>query len=150
MAFDRPAFRISFVNEVSEEDFIKAVHQTLEAINTGILRDRTGSVIHKIDLGGKSGLEKWGREMDEVAVALEQMMRRYQAGIAEKKFRQFEYEGKFILPEVDKPFGDHMDDLKITTLEKMNVVLAKAKLDPLPVELGRDVWRPRNPSKPPS
>jgi hypothetical protein len=143
MAFDRPAFRTSFVNEISQENFAIAVDQTSEAIRTGAIRNRDGDIIHKIDLGGRHSLTKWAGEMDDVTVALERLKTTYRTGLAEGKFRTFEHGKAHYLPDVDKAFGDYMDDLKIDALKKMNVVLAKAKLNLLSLELDRDKSRPR-------
>ena len=142
IAFDRPAFRTSFVNEISEEDFAKAIDQTLEALNTGVLRDRNDREVQKIELGGKRTLKKFVKEMEEVALALHKVKQHYNEGTKKNRFRSFEYEGSFFLPEVDKSFGDEMDVLKISALEKMNIVLKKAGLEPLPTVLDRDKSRP--------
>ena len=72
--FDRPAFKTNIYQEDALEDFEKALEDTLIALNTGVLRDRSNYTLRKEK--GKSSIRnrKWRKQLDRVAFMLMDML----------------------------------------------------------------------------
>jgi hypothetical protein len=143
VAFDRPAFKDSFAAEQSLDSFDKAIEDTIVAIATGMVRDREGRELEKLDRGGKSYLTKWISEMNEVTDALDRLRTKYREGEERGLFRFFEHGGWINNPDWDPKFSTEIDDLTVEAIEKMNVVLANARVDLLPTVLKRPPHRAR-------
>jgi hypothetical protein len=76
--FDRPVFQDKFIQERRIENFDKALEDTITAINTGTLKDRSGQDL--VVLGrGKSELSSniYREEMDKVVRLLRQTRKKY-------------------------------------------------------------------------
>lgn len=86
--FDRPAFQDPFLQERSVEAFDKALEDTITAMNTGCLMNRTGQVLSTAK--GKTFLESldYRSSMDEVVRLLRTMRKRYDENVKQGKIWQ--------------------------------------------------------------
>jgi len=75
--FDRPVFQDPFRIEGSMEAFDRGIEDTITALNTGCLRDRTGKVVAQAK--GKAFIvrHEWRRELDAIVDLLRAIRSRY-------------------------------------------------------------------------
>lgn len=86
--FNRAAFRDPICCEGNiEEDFKKAIEDTLIALNTGFLRSRDGTEI-KSSPQYKISDPKWREKIGAITSMLEALLRRLEIAIKEKQFLQ--------------------------------------------------------------
>lgn len=72
--FDRPAFRGPFSWQTDPQPFKRGMELTLKAINTGILKDKTGStLIDDMPTRGEIKSEKLRKTMEEVSASLKKI-----------------------------------------------------------------------------
>lgn len=88
ICFNRSAFRDPIRCEGSiEDDFKKAIEDTLIALNTGVLRNRDGIDI-KSSPQYKISNSKWREKMYAITSMLEALLRKLEIAIKEKQFMQ--------------------------------------------------------------
>lgn len=83
--FDRPAFQDPFSQEGSMEAFDKAIEDTIIAINTGTLRSRDGTILHKSY--GKAFLSNpvLKQNMDVIVDLLRAIRKRFELAVNNKE-----------------------------------------------------------------
>ena len=88
ICFNRSAFRDPIRCEGNiEEDFKKAIEDTLTALNTGVLRSRDGMDIKSSPQFNISN-SKWREKMHAITCMLEALLRKLEIAIKEKRFIQ--------------------------------------------------------------
>jgi len=88
ICFNRSAFHDPIRCEGNiEDDFKKAIEDTLTALNTGVLRNRDGVVI-KSSTQYKISNSKWREKTYAIACMLEALLRKLEIAIKEKQFTQ--------------------------------------------------------------
>lgn len=88
LCFNRAAFRDPMRCEGNiEDDFKKAIEDTLIALNTGVLRSRDGSFI-KSSPQFKISNPKWREKIGAITSMLEALLRQLEIAIKEKRFLQ--------------------------------------------------------------
>lgn len=141
-ALDRPAFKASFANEVSSEDFDKAIEDTVTAFNTGSLYNRDGRSLGN-NVGGVGDMTRHISDLMSIQEDLAEIRLIYRDGQSRGRFRFFEYNGSYFQPESDQNLSDAIDNLKIRIIRTMNGILSKEGLEPLPEFLQQDAHRSR-------
>jgi hypothetical protein len=133
--FDRPAFKTQFDKEVSDEDFIQAIEDTITAINTGKLlhrRDRTvlaeGRDRHQLSN------DTWRREMARIESLLQEIRSLYRASIENGRLRVFEYQGHYYMPDRDANTGKRIDELRTGVINAFKSICREAGVQPYGLE----------------
>lgn len=147
--FNRPAFKTSFAKEDKEEDYVKAVEDTLTAINTGKLFRRDSTTILK-ESGSRHELRNagWRKNMEKVAQDLQNIKQTYTASVKSGKTRVFKYpsdedakknntESAYFMPDKDPEAIETIDELRDHAIETLVSICREARvasegLGPLP------------------
>jgi hypothetical protein len=131
VAFSRPAFNREIRGEESGGDFIKAIKDTMEAIQTGKLYNRRGDLLATsfpytslTEIDSQLAIRTIYRKLDEVRKI-------YQKGIVAKKIREHET----CLEVLDNDTADKFNKLRTECLQSLNEILTAKALKPVESEL---------------
>lgn len=131
---DRPAFRTPFHEEVSFEDFDRALEDTALALNTGYWRMRDGTPIRAAEGRITVINPNWRERLDEVAAAVEAARAelRRSLGLGMMLF-QLEQGSRDLDRHLrgDRRVADEIDACRQRAVDSMNIVALEAGLQPL-------------------
>lgn len=87
-AFSRPAFHTNIRSEESGGDFLQAIKDTQEVINTGKYYNRRKDLIATIDPANCLSNASWRNSMNDISKNLQQIRTLYQSGVKSGKIIQ--------------------------------------------------------------
>jgi hypothetical protein len=133
--FDRPAFKTPFDQEISEEDFIQAIEDTLTAINTGKLFDRKNRELLAEGISRHNLSNSASRsEMARISSILQNIRDTYKLAIDNERIRTFEANGKYVMPNRDPAVAKQIDQLKDEAVEAVKSICRKTGIEPYGLE----------------
>jgi len=124
-AFSRPAFSTPFMSEERDTDFLQALKDTLEAINTGRLMDRQGNIVRSSPPYTSLRNETWKKKIASVENTLEELRSKFTDGMSKGVVHQ-EYMRVVVS---DYALLQYLDKYRIEALRTINEVLVEAGLD---------------------
>lgn len=117
--FNRPVFQDTYVREGSYADFDKAIEDTITALNTGTLKDRSGTVVDKGKGTSKLINPNWMQRMEAITLMLRSIRQRYAVAEREQNHHQ---------PDV----SGWMDHTRHEVIHLFNDLCDEAGVPPLP------------------
>lgn len=130
-AFTRPAFNREIRREESGADFIVAIKGTMEAITTGKLYNRRNQLIATSHDYQKLTKLKWRQSLKKINDNLNEIRNIYQQGIIDKSI----IEHQSCLEILDDRISEKFNNLRTSSLIKLNSILSEAGLDLIESEL---------------
>jgi hypothetical protein len=111
-AFDRPAFTTIFGTERSTPDFIKAISDTIQVLNTGIWKNRDGDIIDRIpsrhdlkDINRKNALAAVEKKLRDITL-------KYQQFIKTGQVKSIKWDEEFILVKATEDAAYWIDQMR--------------------------------------
>jgi hypothetical protein len=122
-AFSRPAFTTRMHVENGGDDFLQALIGTQQALNTGLLMTRDGTVVERAPPIKRLTNPDWVKRLKRVGNLIQQARDEYTRAVASGQIRD---EG-FLA--VDHAVADRLNDLRAKALRALNTVLEEAGMD---------------------
>ncbi|WEA01175.1 hypothetical protein [Mucilaginibacter sp. SJ] len=131
MAFSRPAYAREIRGEESGGDFIKAIKDTMEAIQTGKLYNRRGDLLATSFPYTSLTQQEWRIAIGDIYKKLDEIRKLYQKGLQKKEIR----EHQTCLEVLNNELADQFNILRVDCLKSLNTVLSANKLESVDSEL---------------
>lgn len=129
-AFSRPAFSTPFMHENSNNDFIQAIKDTQEFLNTGKSRNRDGEYIVGSCSYRELNSSKDIKDMDSIVELLQKIRDYITNEIKNGRIKVCEDKKCFCFVNYHM-LSEKLDELRRSLLELLNCVLERNKIQPI-------------------
>ncbi len=138
--FDRPAFRDDIRQEGQMEDFDRAIEDTIIALNTGVLRTRSGDILKQTE--GKCVIQNplWREKLDTVADMLSSIRRRLKIAETEKAYTKYGTVDNIFYCFHDEELGEWFNLTRGEILKILSSICKEAGLHGLHFQCHRYRW----------